>query len=215
MTSISIVGATGLVGKQILLEAGRLQGRNRIRVWTRRPADLPIGSTGIVSHQAPSADSDFWQADVLFIALGTTIAKAGTRSAFRAIDFELVLECAKRARESQTRTLALVSASGADPASRIFYSRVKGEAEAALEALGFPRLVVARPSLLLGDRSERRAGEWLARKILGPSRALFPKSIRPVRDAEVARVLMDTAMDPSWQGRRILSNRELLKKATR
>jgi len=210
MTSISIVGATGLVGARILEEAARSPLTDRLRVWTRRPAKLPIGATGIVSSLPPAQGDDFWQADILFVALGTTIGKAGSQAAFRAVDFDLVSECARSARRAGVRTLALVSATGADPRSSVFYSRVKGEAEEALRALDFPRLLVARPSLLLGDRTERRAGEWVARKCLGPLRSVFPKAFRPVRDVEVARAMVAAAFDSSWSGRKILTNGELL-----
>lgn len=210
MSDLAIVGATGLVGAKILELASTRLEKGRIRVWTRRPTDLPIGSTGIVSPSPPVASDDFWQTDVLFIALGTTIGKAGSQEAFRAVDFELALECARRARQSGTTTLALVSAMGADSTSKVFYNRVKGELEEAVGALGFGRLVVARPSLLLGNRTEVRFGEGVFRSVLGPLRSLFPGTIRPVRAEEVASRLLSTSLETGWTGCRILTNRMLL-----
>lgn len=207
MNSASIAGATGLVGTRILSELSR---SCRTIAWVRRPTDLPEGIQTLVSGSLPPEDDNFWKSEVLFVALGSTIAKAGSRTAFEAVDLHLVLECARRARAAGCPTIALVSAMGADPDSRIFYNRVKGRAERAVLELGFPRTAIARPSLLLGDRKEFRMGEWIARHASEPVRFFFPKSVRPVRDIEVARALVRAASDSSWSGTRILSNPQLL-----
>lgn len=207
MDTISVVGASGLVGRRIV---GLLAGRAFVKAWVRRPSELPEGVVPTVSEALPPADDGFWQSGALFVSLGTTIRKAGSRERFEAVDHDLVLECARRARGGGCRTLALVSAAGADPASRIFYSQVKGRVEAAVRDLCFQRVVMARPSLLLGDREEFRAAEWLSRIVAGPVRGLFPASIRPVRDIEVARGLVDAVFDPSWNGTRILTNADLV-----
>ncbi len=207
MNSASIAGATGLVGAKLLLELSRAR---TALAWVRRPTPLPDGIQSVVSETIPAPDDNFWKSEVLFVALGTTIAKAGSQEAFESVDLLLVVECARRARMAGCPTLALVSAMGADPDSRIFYNRVKGRAERAVLELGFPRVAIARPSLLLGDRKEFRFGEWMSRKALGPIRGAFPKSIRPVRDAEVACALANAAFDKNWDGVRILSNKDLL-----
>lgn len=207
MNSASIVGATGLVGAKLLLELSRARPAF---AWVRRPTPLPDGILSVVSETIPALDDNFWKSEVLFVALGTTISKAGSQEAFEAVDLHLVVECARRARMAGCSTLALVSAMGADPDSRIFYNRVKGNAERAVLELGFPRVAIARPSLLLGDRKEFRLGEWIFRKMAGPVRKAFPGSIRPVRDAEVARALATAAFDKNWNGVRILANRDLL-----
>lgn len=207
MNSVSIVGSTGLVGGRILAEIPRAW---EAAAWVRRPTVLPDGIRSVASATIPDPDDNFWKTDVLFVSLGTTIAKAGSREAFEAVDLHLVLECARRAGAAGCATLALVSAMGADPGSRIFYNRTKGKAERAILELGFPRVAIARPSLLLGDRREFRFGEWISRTLLGPARWALPRSIRPVRDIEVARALATTAFDKSWSGVRILSNRDML-----
>ncbi|MDV7400534.1 hypothetical protein RZS08_54465, partial [Arthrospira platensis SPKY1] len=99
---------------------------------------------------------------VLFITFGTTIAKAGSQDNFRKIDHGIPLEVARRARQAGVRTLVLVSAVGADTGSPVFYSRIKGELERDLLALGFDRVVLFRPSILLGDRGESRPAERIA-----------------------------------------------------
>lgn len=207
MNSASIAGATGLVGSKILAE---LAGIGSVQAWARRPVDFPPGVQTVVSPELPQGSDGFWRSETLFVALGTTIAKAGSRDAFEAVDLELVVECARRARDAGCGTLAMVSAEGANIASRFFYSRVKGWAEQSVIEIGFPRTVIVRPSLLLGDRKELRLGELVARKCLGPLRGAIPRSIRPVRDVEVARALVGAAKDVSWTGVRILRNREIV-----
>lgn len=209
-TKAAIVGATGLVGRKVLEELG---DRVTTHAWVRSPASLPNGVVAHVSPVPPSSSDVFWSVDILFVALGTTIAKAGSRAAFERIDYGMVVECARKARDAGCTTLALVSAAGADSRSGIFYNAVKGRAEEVVLQMAFPRVVFARPSLLLGQRSEVRWGELVARKVLGPVRALLPASVRPVRDVEVARALVNAALNPSWAGARILRNAELLRAA--
>jgi uncharacterized protein YbjT (DUF2867 family) len=204
--STALLGATGLVGKQILELLGSYAP---VEVWSRRPLLVPVGARAHLSPDLPPEGDNFWRVDVVFVALGTTIGKAGSQEAFEAVDFGLVVEAARRARAAGCTTLALVSAMGAKSDSNIFYNRVKGRAEAAVLELGFPRVAIARPSLLLGDRAERRPSEWLMRKLLGPIRFLFPRALRPVRDVEVALALVDATRDDSWSGTRILENSDL------
>ncbi|HTT10921.1 MAG TPA: NAD(P)H-binding protein [Burkholderiaceae bacterium] len=128
-----------------------------------------------------------------FCCLGTTIKAAGSQEAFRRVDFDCVVRFARWARSANARRLVVVTALGADPASRVFYNRVKGEAEQALGALGLPSLVVLRPSLLDGERAQPRPGEQFALRLTRPIRALLPRSLRPVRDVDVAATMLSAA----------------------
>lgn len=206
MDTAAVVGATGLVGRRILEE---LSGRCATRAWVRRELPVPSAVDLHVSGAIPAVGDPFWKVDTLFVALGTTIGKAGSQAAFEEVDFDLVVECARRARDAGATTLALVSAMGADPRSQVFYNRVKGRAEAAVVELGYRRVAIARPSLLLGDRDEFRLGERIARVLMGPVRNLFPASMRPVRDVEVARSLVDATRESGWSGVRIVANPEI------
>jgi uncharacterized protein YbjT (DUF2867 family) len=128
-----------------------------------------------------------------FCCLGTTIKVAGSQEAFRRVDFDYVVRFGRWARGANARRLVVVSALGADAASRVFYNRVKGDAEQALGALGLPSLVVLRPSLLDGERAQPRPGERVALKLTRPIRAFLPRSVRPVRDADVAASMLSAA----------------------
>jgi uncharacterized protein YbjT (DUF2867 family) len=135
--------------------------------------------------------------EVVFCALGTTIGKAGSQAAFRAVDHDAVLAFAEAALGAGARHFVLVSSLGADPRSRIFYNRVKGEIEADLRALGFASLTIAQPSLLLGDRLEPRAAERVlvvASRLLGG--VLKPFASRPIEAKVVARALLAIAHSP-------------------
>jgi len=160
---ILLIGGTGLVGA-LLAERLRSDDDFQAEVLVRRPSGRvdPAGH----EHVAPSAD---WPeiagrlgAEIAISALGTTMRAAGSEPAFRAVDFDMVVDFARAARAGGTRHMIVISAVGADAGSRIFYLRTKGEMERALESLDFDRLDVVRPGLLRGARGgDRRAGERL------------------------------------------------------
>jgi uncharacterized protein YbjT (DUF2867 family) len=144
--------------------------------------------------------------------LGTTLRQAGSRAAFRAVDFDAVLAFARAAQAAGARRFAVVSSLGASARALGFYSRVKGEMEAAVAALGFDSVVIARPSLLVGDRAAlgqpARTAEYLALRLGAPLAALMPRSVRPIEAAAVARGML-TAMRQARPGVRIVESAEL------
>ena len=152
---VVLIGATGLIGASV---AARLAGHD-LHCLQRRPG----GGSGTV-HVAPPAH---WPELVRMLTpaaaistLGTTMAKAGSKAAFRAVDRDIVLAFAGAARAAGAARMVAVSSVGASPASASFYLRTKGEVEAALVALGFARLDIFRPGLLRGDRpGDHRLGE--------------------------------------------------------
>ena len=162
---ICLVGATGLIGWQLIEQAA---GRSDVRIVAiaRREVRLPRGAR----MEMVVAEPDGWgniiarsRAGVLVCALGTTWRKAGkNEAAFRAFDFDLVLACAHDAKAAGIDHMIVVSSIGANPATSNFYLKVKGEMEAALGRVGFRRLDILRPGLLRGARDDRRIGERLA-----------------------------------------------------
>lgn len=200
-----LAGATGLVGREILHLLSRDPLIATVRALVRRP--LPEQDKGprvvecIADFERLQEHPDWFTADVVFCALGTTRAKAGSPQAFRRVDFEYPLAIAKRARAQGAKHLLLVSAMGADPRSRFFYNRVKGELEQAVLALGYPSLTIARPSLLLGNRQEHRFGEEIAKRISW----MFPSPWRGVQASQVASALVHAAQEVK-PGVEILNN---------
>lgn len=146
-----VIGATGATGKALLPLLAASSEVEPIDCFGRRHPDFTHQKLN--SHQIDFSHPDDWreevQGDVLFACLGTTLKAAGSKEAQWAIDYEANLEFAKAARENGVHTLVLVSASGANAASRLFYQRMKGELEQALIALNFLRLIIFRPPLLI------------------------------------------------------------------
>jgi len=150
--------------------------------------------------------------DDVFIALGTTIKVAGSQQAFRAIDFDAVVAVASAARSSGATHLGVVSAMGASARSAVFYNRVKGEMEQAVSALGYDSVVIARPSMLAGDRESLdqpiRSGERIGLAVMALFRPVTPANLRAIAAADVATGLIRAvkAADP---GTRILLSGQL------
>ncbi|MEJ7931822.1 NAD(P)H-binding protein [Ramlibacter sp. AN1015] len=212
---VAVAGATGLVGRELLDGLLHDASVGAVHALVRRP--LPHQHPKLAVHLVDFHDPKSVAAalphtlDEAYLALGTTIAAAGSRTAFRAIDHDANLAVARAAMSAGARRIALVSALGADARSRVFYNRVKGELEDALAALRCDALVIARPSLLVGDRPalgqpERPGERWGLRlsRALGP---LVPRGWRPIAAAAVARALLVRL--PTAQGVERLSSGDM------
>lgn len=164
-----VVGATGLIGKALLDLLIQSPEHKKVVVLARRPGPaLPAKiEWRVVDFEQADAYQGLEGIDEVYCCLGTTIKQAGSQEAFRKVDHQYPLALAKAARAAAVPTLVVVTAMGADPGSAIFYNRVKGELERELSSLGFPRLVIARPSLLVGEREVARSGEGIASVAMG------------------------------------------------
>jgi uncharacterized protein YbjT (DUF2867 family) len=194
----AVLGATGLVGEQVTrLLVGDARW-SRVVTIGRRPSPVEGATLARVEADvlADGAWFDALAVDDVFCCLGTTIAKAGSQAAFCAVDRDAVVRAATAAKQRGASQFLVVSALGADAASRVFYNRVKGEMEAAVGALGFAAFRVFRPSLLLGPRTERRLGERVGAAVMTPLGPLLGK-YRPIhRDAVAAAMVHTAAMAP-------------------
>lgn len=179
---ILLAGGTGVVGTA-LLRQGRARGDHLIAVG-RRPTGLADEELVIDFNALPQLPS----ADVAICALGTTIHNAGSREAFRAVDHGAVLAFAKAALEARIKHFLVVTAVGADPASGVFYSRVKGEIQQDLCDLGFSRLDVLQPGLLRGERQEKRPVESMMKALAPIADRLMTGSWRRYRSVHPATV---------------------------
>jgi uncharacterized protein YbjT (DUF2867 family) len=171
-----VAGSSGMVGGQLLPLLLQAPQYTRVHALSRRPLpfDHPRMANRVVRFEASlQAQLKGLQCQDAFCCLGTTIRDAGSQAAFRAVDHDLVLEFSQLALSSGAERLVVVSSVGANPASKNFYLRVKGEMEKALEALRFRALDIMQPSLLLGSRRELRplelgaqVGMWLLNPLL-------------------------------------------------
>jgi len=207
MTAL-LAGASGLIGHEFL----RLwAGPGDIHLLLRRApgSTVPGQQVHLVDYRALPA---LPAAEEAFCCLGTTLAVAGSQAAFRAVDFDAVLAFANAAHKAGVTRFGVVSALGARATSGNFYSRVKGEMEAALAGLGFASLVVARPSWLAGDRAALnqapRLGERITLAVAGPLSPLIPAAWRPIQASSVARALL-RAVRQAQPGVRVLTSRQM------
>ncbi len=205
---VLLAGATGLVGGECLARLAADETVSGITALVRcAPAD-----SSRYGRKVGFAQVDFdrleehralFSVDQVVCALGTTIKQAGSREAFRRVDYDYPLAIARLALQQGARHFLLVSALGADPNSRVFYSRVKGELEQAVLTLGYPAVTIVRPSLLLGNRQEFRLGEEIAKRFAWAT----PRKYRPVAAGDVAATLVAAARE-NRPGRRIIESAE-------
>ena len=189
-----VAGATGLVGSKLIAALLADPHYETVHALVRCP--LPSENAKLLEHVVDFAKLEgfAWPAvDDVYCCLGTTIRAAGSQAAFRAVDHDYPLAVARGALAVGAKQYLFVSAMGADAHSSVFYSRVKGELEAAVATLAFHAAIAFRPSLLAGDRAEHRLGERLALAVLQPLRGLVPARYRPVADTAVARAMVDFA----------------------
>ncbi len=195
MTRLLIIGSTGLVGGHVLAQALADARIAQVIAPTRRPLPAHVKlENPVVDFEALPGEASWWQVDAVVCALGTTIGDAGSRAAFRRVDIDYVLAMAAHARRHGAHSFALISSLGADPAAGNFYLRTKGEAEAALESLGYPSLTLVRPSVIGGERQRRRPMEHLSMRLLRVLAPVVPRRYRVVSAERIAQCLLDAAI---------------------
>lgn len=209
-----VLGASGLVGRELLPQLLRDARYSRIHVLVRRPLDGIQPTPKLTQHivDFDKLPDPLVTVDDVYCCIGTTLKTAGSREAFRAIDFELVVKLARAARRVGAERLAVVSAMGADASSGIHYNRVKGEMERGVAELGYACTVIARPALLTGDRAAtgqpKRVAEQFANGLLNPIAGFIPARWRPIAAEVVARALRAGLAD-TQSGLRIVESAEL------
>jgi uncharacterized protein YbjT (DUF2867 family) len=168
-----VFGATGLVGKELVEELCKSDSHDLIKIFARGKTDF-AGREKIKEFITDFDNLNSWShlisGDDLFICLGTTIKKAGSVARMEEIDRDLPVNIASIASGNSVEKLAVISSVGANPDSSNYYLRIKGEMESGLMKLKFRTLIILRPSMLLGERNERRTGEEIGKivmKILG------------------------------------------------
>lgn len=190
-----ILGASGLTGQVLLqlLLVDPLYRSVTIYVRKRVRIDHPKLIQLVVDYE--KLDTAI-EADDVFCCLGTTIKKAGTQAAFRQVDLVYPEKAAALQKAGGSKRFLLISAVGADMDSSIFYSKIKGQVEKAIEALNFSGTYVFRPSLIMGERAERRVGEKIAMsiaKIIGPLLVGPFKKYQPVSALSIAKAMQHAA----------------------
>lgn len=210
--TVLVAGASGLVGGALVRRLLADPAGPEVVSVARRPLGLAgLRLAEVVADFARLDAVKAPRAGAAFCALGTTMAKAGSEAAFRAVDLDAVVAFARLARRIGAGRLLLVSALGANPASRVFYNRVKGEAEEAVKGLGFEGVALFRPSLLLGGRAESRPAERAAVVAFGALSWVMAGPLarwRPVPADAVAAAMLAVA-GGRLEGVRVVENAEI------
>jgi uncharacterized protein YbjT (DUF2867 family) len=202
MARIALVaGATGLVGGLLLRRLADDAQYGDVRVIGRRPPAYEHGKVRFIASDFSNlaAHAVDLAVDDVFCCLGTTIRIAGSRPAFERVDYHMVVDLARAAHKAGARKFLVVSAVGASQRSAAFYSRVKGRMEAAVSALPFEAVHIVRPSLILGDRQQRRPAEDLAQRVaplLSPLLVGPLKKYRAIGAEDIAEALVTLARGP-------------------
>lgn len=207
-----ILGASGLTGQELLQLLLNDPLYRLVIVYVRKPIEKshPKLQQQIMDYE--KLDSAV-QADDVFCCLGTTIKKAGSQQAFRLVDLVYPQKVAELQRAAGSQRFLLISAVGADERSFIFYSKTKGQVERAIMSLDYPCLCIFRPSLIMGNRTERRTGEKIAMvlaKIIGPLIIGPLKKYQPVSVGSLAKAMQDAA-HKCTDGIRFISSDEIKK----
>ena len=192
-----IAGATGLVGNELLQELIHGRQYHTISVLSRHEVETSSKRVEtIVVDYDKLTHKDLPKVDDVFCCLGTTMDKAGSKQAFRKVDYDYPLRVAEITHRQGTQQYLLVSAMGADKDSLFFYSQVKGEIEEAIAKVGFEALHIFRPSMLLGERTETRIGEQIGQVVMQGVAPLMVgglKKYQAIPAATVAEAMVHTA----------------------
>jgi uncharacterized protein YbjT (DUF2867 family) len=194
--TVLVLGATGLVGSALVDQLLNSETYEKVILFLRRQSGKH--SEKLVEHIIDFDDPDSWshlvKGDVLFSAFGTTIKKAGSQENQFRIDYTYQYQFAAAAKNNGVATYVLVSSAGADSKSKIFYSRMKGQLDDAVQKLGFENRVILKPSVLVGQRSEARFGETIG-IVLGRLLTRLPglQKYRPIEASIVAKAMINGA----------------------
>lgn len=209
MSTHVVLGGSGLVGHYLLSELHSAFPEHRIIAITRSPFQAPEGvEVHTIDFAHLQQQASLFAHAYVYIALGTTMAKAGSKEAFRYVDYELVVQTARLAAQQEAVQLHVVSAIGANSRSKFFYNRVKGEMEDALQRLAIPSIYCYHPSILDGPRQERRVGEQTGlqvMKLLAPLMVGRLRNARPIHARQVAQAMVHYANAPE-QGYHVISS---------
>lgn len=193
----TIIGSTGLIGNFLLNELLNDHYFDSVKVLIRRPIEFthPKLEKKLVNFN----DSDsllvaLSNSNIVFCSIGTTQKKVkGDKDAYRKIDFDIPVNTARFSKLTGCEKLILVSSVGADSKSNNFYLKLKGEVEDAVNEIGLKSVHIMRPSLLMGDRKEKRMGESISKKIMPLFSFLIPSKYKPIHGKEVARAMVNAS----------------------
>jgi len=192
-----VIGATGLVGEQLVLQLLEYPEFEKVVVFGRRKLGLshPKLNEELIDFDQPESWKDLVKGDVAFSSLGTTIKTAKTKANQYKVDFTYQYEFAKAASQNGVPAYIMVSSLGADSKSSVFYSRMKGELDEAVAKLPFRKAIIVRPSILDGNRKEKRPMEKISLAIMRGLTKIVLKKYRPTPVDLLAARMISLSLD--------------------
>lgn len=191
-----VIGSTGMVGKELVKKLIENEHYSEIISLVRRPSGIksPKLDEHIIDFDRPDTWKDLVKGDVLFSALGTTIAKAKSKEEQFKVDFTYQYNVAKIAVENGATSYVLISSAGANANSKAFYMNTKGKLDEAVQGLPFEYINILRPGQLHGKRTEKRLGEKVGLSVMYSLNKLgLFKRYRPIKDKKVAKAMIHAA----------------------
>ena len=192
MKTALIIGATGLIGKELTKLILNDNYYSEVKLLLRSPIDLKHQKLNSIIYDFDHPDMKKVKADDIYCCLGTTIKKAGSEELFFKVDHDYILQTAIAGHKNGAGSFSMVSSMGANPKSNIFYNRTKGLIEQSINKLHYKSIYVFRPSLLLGKRKEKRFGERIAQFVMGSLSFIIPGKYKAVQAKQVARAMIET-----------------------
>jgi len=189
MKTALIAGATGLVGSFLLKELLEEEHYSKVTILVRKPLEMSHPRLEQVVFDYNNPDKSVVKANDVYCCLGTTMKKAGSKEAFREVDYHYPLMLGQWAYENGCNQFAVVTAVGSSEKSAFFYNRVKGELERDMKKIPFQSLYIFKPSFLLGPRKEYRFGEEVGKVFMRTLGFLFPKNMKAIHASQVARAM--------------------------
>ena len=207
-----VIGASGLVGQQLVAQLLDYSEFEKVKIFVRRKSGWshPKLEEEVVDFDKAESWAHLLKGDVAFSTMGTTIKTAGTKENQYRVDFTYQYEFAKTAAQNGVSTYILVSSMGANAKSTVFYSRMKGELDEAVSKLNFLKTIIFRPSILDGNRQEKRAGEKVGLVLSRFLTRFILKRYQPTPVDILAKKMIESALDQK-NGFRIISGIEILK----
>jgi uncharacterized protein YbjT (DUF2867 family) len=196
-----VFGSTGLIGNLLLEELIQSNQYLKILIFVRQTIDIshPRVQQFAVDFSEPASFSELIKGDDLFICLGTTIKKAGSIKKMEEIDRDIPDAIASAASFNGVKRIAVVSSLGANPESSNYYLRIKGEMERTIKSMKFENTAIVRPSILLGERKEKRTGELVSKVVMKTVKPLLVgkmKKYRGIHGGDVARAMIAILQKP-------------------
>ncbi|NCB68938.1 MAG: NAD-dependent epimerase/dehydratase family protein [Bacteroidia bacterium] len=191
-----VIGSTGMVGRELIKQLCESSEFEQVISFVRRSSGFSHSKLQehVVNFDQPESWKELLKGDVLFSCMGTTLAAAGSKASQYKVDYTYQYETARMAAENNVPVYVLVSSTGANANSALFYPKIKGQLDEAVQKLGFKSVQILRPGQLYGERQQKRSAELFAVKMMFAMNSLgIFKKYKPIHASEVAKAMISAA----------------------